>query len=309
MNKIPDSVLLKRFEFVEDIVDFLKNRHGLRIESHTDRYVRFYKGKFSDDKLVAIVGYGGSGTNLRDLPTPLQTEILPLIFKHWKAVSGGNEKVPLLILGHSFDEVFLRKIRLLKAAIPDLRLMQYINVDRLKTLESRFQQLDKHYKNVAKDSIIRNEKNDFLSAVVEYLKSEGELSGYSYDVLDYEVPAGEGTIKSEMIDILALERKRKWLTVIELKYEKLTNIRLQSVIFQGLDYCNWVEDHKRGLAMLFPQYKIDTRRRTRLILINGPGKFPEFQLDFAKLCNASDRYQQVEFYHTNDRLPLSFTSL
>jgi hypothetical protein len=36
-------------------------------------------------------------------------------------------------------------------------------------------------------------------------------------VLDWEVPAGEGTKKSEAIDILALEREQKWLTVIELK--------------------------------------------------------------------------------------------
>jgi len=306
-----DVRALERYEFVSYIVDYLKNSIGVTINSpNYSNRLAFYNGSINDKNKqlpVAIVGYGGSGTDLRDLPTPLQTELLPLVFEHWNKMSSGNSSVPLLILGYSFDEVFLRKIRLLKIAIPDIRLIQFINVYRFESMGERFQRLKEHYEgNLTKTLKIKNEVMDLQSAVVEYIKAGGELGGYSYDVLDFEVPAGEGTKKSEVIDILALERKRKWLTVIELKYEKLLNARLQSVIFQVLDYCNWIEDHKRGLAMLFPKHVIDVRRRTRLILINGPEKFPEFHEKFAKACNLHDRYQEIEFYFTNDQLPLQF---
>jgi hypothetical protein len=304
-----DVKTLERYEFVNYIIEYLKNNLGAVIEPEKpSNHLAFYKATIRDrNKKIsaAIVGYGGSRTDLRDLPTPLQTELLPLVFEHWNKISAGNSAIPLLILGHSFDEVFLRKIRLLKIAIPDIRLIQYINVLRFKTLQESFQRIKEHYENnLTKIMKIKNEVMDFQAAVVEYLKAGGELGGYSYDVLDCEVPAGEGTKKSEVIDILALERKRKWLTVIELKYEKLLNARLQSVIFQGLDYCNWIEDHKRGLAMLFPEHAIDVRRRTRLILINGPEKFPESHKEFAKACNLHDRYQEVELYFTNDHIPL-----
>jgi len=307
-----DVKVLERYEFVNYIVEYLKNNIGVTIESpNYCNHLAFYKGSIrakSKQLPIAIVGYGGSGTDLRDLPTPLQTELLPLVFEHWNKVSTGNSAIPLLILGYSFDEVFLRKIRLLKIAVPDIRLIQFINVYRFESFKERFRRIKEHYEsNLTKVVKIKNEVMDFQAAVVEYLKAGGELGGYSYDVLDCEVPAGEGTKKSEVIDILALERKRKWLTVIELKYEKLLNARLQSVIFQGLDYCNWVEDHKRGLAMLFPEHIIDVRRRTRLILINGSEKFPEFHEKFARACNLQDRYQEIELYFTNDRLPLQFS--
>ena len=308
-----DVKLLERYEFVDYIVEYLKNNLGAVIEAkNSSNHLAFYKATICDrNKQIsaAIVGYGGSGTDLRDLPTPLQTELLPLVFEYWHKISAGSSAIPLIILGHSFDEVFLRKIRLLKVTIPDIRLIQFINVYRFESIKERFRRIKEHYEtNLTKGMKIRNEVMDFQAAVVEYLKSGGELGGRSYDVLDCEVPAGEGTKKSEVIDILALERKRKWLTVIELKYEKLLNARLQSVIFQGLDYCNWVEDHKRGLAMLFSERAIDVRRRTRLILINGPEKFLESHKQFAKACNLQDRYQEIEMYFTNDNMSLSFTT-
>lgn len=305
--------VLERYEFVNYIIEYLKTKIGIVVETPAyPNHLAFYKANIRDrNKQVpaAIVGYGGSGTDLRDLPTPLQTELLPCVFDYWNKVSAGNSDVPLLIVGHSFDEVFLRKIRLLKIAIPDIRLIQFINVDRFRSFKDRLRKINEHYeKNLTKGEKIKNEVIDFQSAVVEYLKSGRELGGYAYDVLDCEVPAGEGTTKSEMIDILVLERKRKWITVIELKYEKLQNTRLQSMVFQGLDYCNWVEDHKRGLAMLFPKHAIDVRRRTRLILINGPDRFPKSHKEFAKACNLQDRYQEIELYFTNDSVPLSFTT-
>jgi len=305
--------VLERYEFVDYIIEYLKTQIGAAVDLPAySNHLVFYKATIRDKNNqipTAIVGFGGSGTDLRDLPTPLQTELLPRVFDHWNTISGGNVRIPLIILGHSFDEVFLRKIRLLKIAIPEVRLIQFINVDRFRSLETRLQKISDHYgKSLIKGEKIKNEVMDFQSAVVEHLKSGGELGGRTYDVLDCEVPAGEGTKKSEMIDILAIERKRKWLTVIELKYEKLQNVRLQSMIFQGLDYCNWVEDHKRGLAMLFPKHVIDARRRTRLILINGPEGFPEAHKEFARACNLQDRYQEIELYFTNDSVPLSFAT-
>ena len=305
--------VLERYEFVNYIIEYLKTDIGVVIDHPAySNHLVFYKAAIRDKNKkipAAVIGYGGSGTDLRALPTPLQTELLPCVFDYWDKISKGNSDIPLLILGHSFDEVFLRKIRLLKIAIPDIRLIQFINVYRFSSFDERFRHINEHYKNtLEKGAKIKNEVMDFQTAVVEYLKSGGELGGHTYNVLDCEVPAGEGTKKSEMIDILALERKRKWLTVIELKYEKLQNTRLQSIVFQGLDYCNWVEDHKRGLAMLFPKHVIDVRRRTRLILINGPDRFPESHKEFAKACNLQDRYQEIELYFTNDSVPLSFAT-
>ena len=305
-----DVRVLERYEFVDYIINHLKNTLELRIEtSKIDNRLKFSQATVNDKNRrlkVAVVGYGGSGKNLRDLPTPLQTELLPLVFNFWHKVSKGNVKTPLLILGHSFDEVFLRKMRLLNDAIPDLRLIQFINVYRFSSIKRRFDMYDYHcQRHLAEKPSIRNEVNDFHPSIVDYLKADGELDGKKYYVLDCEVPAGEGTVKSEMIDVLALERKKRWLTVIELKYEKLDNRRLQSSIFQGLDYCNWVEEHKEGLAMLFSDHKIDTRRRTRLIMINGPQKFAEFHKQIAHNVTLRDRYQEIEMYYSNDRYPLS----
>lgn len=304
-----DVGVLTRHEFVDHVIDYLGQVSELNIvSSKVDEHIKFFKAMIKEKRQTipaAVVGYGGSGKDLRDLPTPLQTKLLPLVFRHWHEIAEGNKKIPLLILGHSFDEVFLRKMRILNVAIPDLRLIQFINVHRFNSINDRFNTINNHYVNsLMKDKKIKNEVNDLHTAVVEYLKAGGELGGRSYHVLDCEVPAGEGTVKSEVIDILALEKKRRWLTVIELKFEKLTNASLQSVIFQGLDYCNWVEDHKKGLNMLFSKYKIDTRRRTRLIIINGPEKFPQFHKDFADSCIKKDRYQEIELYYTNSSIPL-----
>jgi len=304
---------LERYEFVDHILRHLKEKCGLKIEStRISNHLKFGKGIFQEKKKelpAAIVGYGGSGKDMRDLPTPLQTELLPLVFEYWGRISKGNKITPLVILGHSFDEVFLRKVNLLNVAIPDIRLIQYINVVRFDSLEDRANKLDTHYQTLFKDDVkIKNEVYDFQAAVVRYLKDGGELNGHRYHVLDCEVPAGEGTVKSEMIDILALEKKRRWLTAIELKYEKIKSSRMQSVVFQGLDYCNWIENHKLGLAMLFPTHNIDTRRRTRLVLINGPEKFPKFHKDFAEACAARDRYQEIELYYSNSKVPLYLRS-
>lgn len=305
-----DVKVLERRMYIKPILSYLKEECSLKIESSKlDNHIWFYEGILKEKKKqlpVALVGYGGSGKELRDLPTPLQTELLPLVFEHWKEISRGNNAIPLLIIGHSFDEVFLRKIRLLNVAIPDVRLIQYINVCRFSTLDSRLKDKKDHYENELRKRVyIKDEKDDLHSAVVKYLESGKKLGGNCYDVLDCEVPAGEGTKKSELIDILALECERRWLTVIELKYEKITHRRLKSVIFQGLDYCNWVEDHKRGLAMLFsPEYRIDVRRRTRLILINGPEKFPSFHEEFANDYFNHDHYQEIELYYTNNKIPL-----
>jgi len=302
--------VLERYEFVNYIIDHLKNTLDLKIESSKiDNHLKFCHGLIKEKNRkfkIAIIGYGGSGKDLRNLPTPLQTELLPLVFKYWYRISKGDRNIPLLILGHSFDEVFLRKMRLLNDVVPDLRLIQFINVNRFSSIERRFNMYDEHcQKHLMEKPMIRNEVDDFHASIVQYLKSGGELNGKKYHVLDCEVPAGEGTVKSEMIDVLALERKRRWLTVIELKYEKLDNRRLQSSIFQGLDYCNWVEEHKEGLAMLFPDYDIDTRRRTRLTMINGPQKFPEFHKKIAHNVSLKDRYQEIEMYFSNNTYPLS----
>lgn len=300
---------LEKYQYVDSILDYLKETVKLELGiCKIEKHLKFCKGVYKQNNKnmnVAIVGYGGTGKDLRDLPTPLQTELLPVIFRNWHEVSKGDKIIPLIVLGHSFDEVFLRKMRILNVAIPDLRLIQFINVNRFNSRERRLEAY-KEYCNdkLTKSGKIKNEVNDFHSAMVDYLQAGGVLNGRKYHVLDCEVPAGEGTVKSEVIDILALEKKRRWITVIELKFEKLNNARLQSAIFQGLDYCNWVEDHKRGLAMLFPEYNIDTRRRTRLILINGPEKFPEFHSDFAKSCKKKDRYQEIELSYTKDSYPL-----
>ena len=56
--------------------------------------------------------------------------------------------------------------------------------------------------------------------------------------------------------------------------------------------------------MLFPQHSINTSHRTRLIIINGPEGFPEFHEEVVKACFKKDRYQEIELYSTNDKIPL-----
>jgi hypothetical protein len=303
-----------RNEFVKYIVDYLKNNCSFKIyPNKVENGLIFYEGTDSiGGKLspVALVGYPGSRKDIRDLPTPWQTEVLPIIFRFWSELAKKNELVPLIILGHSFDEVFLRKVSLLRAAIKNIMMIQYINVRNIEHFEDQLVECRRHMENsLKKEIVIKNERGDLKSAVIDYLSSGNKLGQYDYEIIGIEVPAGEGTIKSESIDILALERQRHWLTVIELKYEDIGHRRLESSILQGLDYCRWIEENKRALAMLLPMHKIDTRRRTRLVLINGPKKFPAFYGEFIKSWRERDRYQEIELYYTNDRIPVTISPI
>jgi hypothetical protein len=306
-----DVRCLEKYQFVDYVIQYLKENNALLIKSNkVERHLKLLTGTVFENRKetkIACVGYGGSGSDLRALPTPLQTELLPFVFHFWNNVSDGDKSVPLLIMGHSFDEVFLRKMRLLGTAIPDLRLIQYINVLNLSYLEERINRMKEHnQKMVNEKKKIKCEVMDFQAAIIEHLVKDGRIGQEKYHVVDCEMPAGEGTKKAEVIDILALEVRRKWLNVIEVKFEKLNKPRTQGVIFQGLDYCNWVEEHKKGLAMIFPDRKVDTRRRTRLLVINGPDGFPGFHKDVVNACVKKDRYQEIELYFTGNKLPLEF---
>ena len=305
-------LMKSRDEFINYIVDYLKNNCSVKVNHEKiENGLLFLEGTASIGRKlspVALVGYPGSGKDIRDLPTPWQTEVLPILFRFWSELSKKNELVPLIILGHSFDEVFLRKVSLLRPAVKNIFMIQYINVWNINHLGDQLDQCGHHMENsLKKEAAIKNERHDLKSAIIEYLRIGNKLGQFEYEIIGIEVPAGEGTKKSESIDILALERQRHWLTVIELKYEDIGRRRLESSILQGLDYCRWVEENKRALAMLLPKHKIDTRRRTRLILINGPKKFPTFYGDFIRSWQERDRYQEIELYYTNDRTPITIS--
>ena len=255
-------------------------------------------------------------TQTKDARTPgLQASVLndtlPKLYEFWQECSNSNPRIPLFIIGHSFDEVFERKIRLLAPCIPDIRMLQYINVHRFinskNSIEKRRSKVKKDYDNLsARKGKIKDERTDFMSAMHDYLSNGGELGGKKYDILDWEVQTGQGTKRAEKIDFLAVEKSKKWLTVIELKFARSTDTRLKAAIFQGIDYANWVEKHKYELAMIYPKPKIHLRHRTRLILINGPKGFPGYYRNISGSYCSKDKYQEIEFYALkNEFLPIS----
>lgn len=66
-----DVRTLDRYEFVDYVLEYLKNNIGITVESsNRSNHLAFYKGsiRVKNKQLpVAIIGYGGSGTDLRDL--------------------------------------------------------------------------------------------------------------------------------------------------------------------------------------------------------------------------------------------------
>lgn len=281
--------------------------------------LQLYTAIFAENKrhiTVPVVLFGGTGQELRNISTPDLNNTLPKIYEFWVKITGLNTDAPLFIVGHSFDEVFERKIRLLCPCIPDIRMLQYINIHRFRnastSTENRANKLVMKYEIVKQKRNIENEEDDFMAAMYNYINNEGKIGDKNYRILDWEVQAGEGTTRAEKIDFLALERSKRWLTVIELKFTDLIDIRLQGSIFQGMDYCNWVEKHKYEIAMIYnnKKWKIDTRRRSRLILINGPDGFPSYYSRIVTCCKKIDRYQEIELYSLSDEvLPIKLNRI
>jgi hypothetical protein len=299
----------KKFGFAQKTLEHLNER--LRNPYNVGSYGQYLKLKtatFIDNKKTSIVPmglYGGGGQELRHIPTPYLNNTLPKLYEFWRTFSHSEPGLPLFIIGHSFDEVFERKIRLLTPCIPNIRMLQYINVHRFfcfrTSIEERKTKIKKEYKELLTHrKTIKDERHDFIPAMHNYLSMGGELGGKKYEILDWEVQAGEGTKRAEKIDFLAVERSKKWLTVIELKFADLEDIRLKGSIFQGMDYCNWVEKHKYELAMIYSDLKINTRHRTRLILINGPKGFPDYYSEIIKSFRSRDKYQEIELYSLNN---------
>jgi hypothetical protein len=191
-------------------------------------------------------------------------------------------------------------------------MLQYIHVHRFFNFKTSITKrednlIEKYNKLRIGKRIIENEGNDLMSAFHNYLSAGKELGGSKYDIVDWEVQAAEGTNRAEKIDFLAIERSKKWLTVIELKFTSIKDIRLHGSLFQGMDYCNWVEKHKYELTMIYSNQKVHFRHRTRLILINGPEGFPNYYPEIIRNYRSKDRYQEIECYRLEkSTLPLSF---
>lgn len=307
------------FKYAQDTLEHFFEKDKLQREKQRERqrkkqYLQLYTAIFTENKKVPVVLFGGTGQELRNISTPDLNNALPKIYEFWQECSKLNTLTPLFIIGHSFDEVFERKINLLTPRIPDIRMLQYINVHRFCSPKTNFdkrkKEMEINYELLKSKGEIKDEKNDFMAAIHNYLSKDGrdgKLGDKKYNILDWEVQAGEGTKRAEKIDFLAVERSKKWLTVIEIKFATLNDQRLRGSIFQGMDYCHWVEKHKYELAMVYKDDKIDTRRRTRLIIINGPKGFPDYYPKVVSSYSKKDKYQEIELYCLeNASLPLTF---
>jgi hypothetical protein len=297
---------------------FKGNVRDPKKEASYGQYLQLWTATLIENKkniTVPIALYAGTGQKRRDIPTPDLNDTLPKLYEFWRKYSNSNPHIPLFIIGHSFNEVFERKLRLLGPCIPYIRILQYINVHRFfifkTSIEERRSKMKKEYDKLsAGKRKIENEKCDFMSVMYHYLSNGGELGGKKYDILDWEVQAGEGTLRAEKIDFLAVERSKKWLTVIELKFADLKDKRLHGSIFQGMDYCNWVEKHKYELAMIYSNHKIHTRHRSRLLLINGPKRFPDYYPKIRRSYCSRDKYQEIELYSlVNVLLPIDLVGM
>ena len=295
---------------------FEKALTNFKVEEKYGRYLQLGSARFIENKkdlIVPIALYGGTGQLSRTIPASSINDTLAKLYKFWEKYAKPHQDVPenqtkpdpdfpLFVVGYALDEVFERKIGLLGPCIRDIRMLQYINVYRFfcsnSSMEKRTETMNKKYGDLLKrNGIIKNEKDDLMSAIHTYLTEGRNLDGRKYDILDWEVQAGEGHQRAEKIDFLAVEKsKRKWLTVIELKFTDLDDPRLQGSIFQGMDYCNWVERHKYELAMIYSDQKIHTRHRTKLILINGPDGFPDYYPDILEKYCSKDKCQEIELY-------------
>jgi hypothetical protein len=297
---------------------FKENLREPKKEASYGKYLQLWTATLIENKkhiTVPIALYWGTDQKREDFSASSLNDTLPKLYEFWQKYSNSNLHIPLFIVGHSFDEVFERKLKLLSPCVPDIRMLQYINVSRffnVKTsIEERSSKIKKQYDNLfAGKRRIENEKHDFMAAMHNYLNNGGELGGKKYDILDWEVQTAEGSKRAEKIDFLAVERSKKWLTVIELKFTDLNDKRLLGSIFQGMDYCNWVEKHKYELAMIYSNHNIHSRHRSRLILINGTKGFPDYYPKIIDSYCSRDKYQEIELYYLkNVLLPIDLVGM
>ncbi len=302
-----------QYRIAKKTLSYFNNISCLKLKDSYGKHLQLYTAilsEYSNNTTIAVASYSETGPELRHIATPVLNNTLPRIYNFWKQCSNSDPLIPLLVIGHSFSEVFERKISLLSPSIPIIYRIQYINVSRFFNYKTsrpaREKTIKKNFGMLESRGEIRNEEPDFMAAIYDYLCHGKEIGGKKYDVLDWEVQAGEGTKRAEKIDFLSVERSNRWLTVIELKFTNAEDIRLHGSIFQGMDYCNWVEKHKYELSMIYSDHKVHTRHRTRLILINGPEGFPKYYPELIRNSYSKDKYQEIECYRLDkSTLPLS----
>lgn len=242
-----------------------------------------------------IVGFPGSKKELYtySVGTPYLRKILYPILELYKRLNKQAESRCLYILGARFSDVFLRKFRLLKSIIPHVII---ITDDLMKCAN-----------NVSKSIIEKKSKITekwIQGYICKKMRSPDVLNipveGGSIETgfIAYEVPAYEGTLKPEKLDILGYDKNDHSLIAFEIKGPECDLVELKNLFLQGIEHRNWLEENKMAIKFLFegPKgKKIYTTKRVRLILGFCGEKVPPLFFKLRKQAMRKDPFLKIDF--------------
>lgn len=257
-----------------------------------------------------VVGFPGDAKDIttRNVGTPFLRMLLYPILELFQRVNEhlNNDAKCVYFLGSRFPDVFVRKFKLLSLLTPHLIILTN---DLVKTIRDYSPEISKPQNNKLESL--------YQQKLCAAMNSEGGLSvptasgqikiGY----ISHKVRTAEGTKNPEELDILGYDTKNNSLVVFEIKGPSCKKNQLENLFLQGLDHRNWIEDNKMAIKFIKegPQgKKINTRKRTRLILGFCNEEIPPLFHELRNTLVRKDKYVEIDFVNirlNNDKIELS----
>jgi len=279
---------------LENIPDGLISKKPVITEKLTRLPLFVYQGKKSWEGLVVCFPGTKKDLSTQNVSTPYLRHILyPIIDLQQRLREYYKKSMPCIyVIGDRFNDVFLRKFRLLKINTPHVIIL----TGDLQKCINKPPELPKEGK--------KNTENRIKYLLCK-MSSEGNLkiptdngTDIDFRYICNELPAFEGTQNPERLDILGYDKIDKSLAAFEIKKpDTKDRVDLENLFLQGLEHLNWLEDNKMTIKFMFEGpagNKINTRKRVKLVLGFGGENPPELFEEFRK-AKQKDRYFEVVF--------------
>ncbi len=239
-----------------------------------------------------VIGFPGSTEELttKMIGTPELRKILYPMADLRRRISDryAIELPCVYLLGVSFPDVILKKLRLLDLIIPHIVVLTHDLPDRS---EPRPPAGRPGEQGVQERLCYDMKDQDGLRVPVE----GGHIR---LDYVTHELPTNEATYGREQLDILGLDKQDKSLVAFEIKGPRCGRVELENLFFQGLAHRRWLELNIRALKFIFDQpggRRIDMRKRVRLILGLFEPRVPDLFWELRAQAMGRDRYLKVDF--------------
>lgn len=281
-------------DFPEELLK--KGKWGEKITDNLGRLeLRISKGNKSWEGLV--VGFPGTKKQLSTefVGTPYIREILyPILDLHRRLQQYNRRKMPCIyLLGERFNDVFLRKFRLLNTVTPHVVVL---TDDLLHCIKSNSFKVPAPQKKL-------NEAWIQYNLCKKMLSNNGlSLCGITTKLLAFEVPTHEGTKNPERLDILGYDANDGTLIALELKGPDCGRVQLENLFLQGMEHRNWLEENKMAVKFMFegPRGdKINTRKRVRLMLGFCDKTAPNIFYELREIACKKDKHLNIDFCRFN----------